>query len=312
MLTAVMDPLPRPQTARKLRVTVLAGGPSAEREVSLDSGRAIADALRRRGHDVFMSDIGPENLAGLDRAADVVFPALHGPFGEDGTLQSIMQQRKIRYVGSGSRASATAMDKVASKKIAIAVGADTPEYELVTGRAETRLAPPLVVKPVDQGSSVGTSIVRRADEVGPALEKVIRPYGRALVERFISGDELTVGIVGDETLPPICIRPAGEFYDYEAKYVANDTQYLFDAGYSQQVLDRAREMSKRIFDEIGCRHLARIDWMVDRDQRLWFLETNTLPGFTSHSLVPKAAAYIGVSFDELCERLVFMAATDTR
>lgn len=312
MLTAVMDPLPRPQTARKLRVTVLAGGPSAEREVSLESGRAIADALRRRGHEVFMSDIGPENLAALDRTADVVFPALHGPFGEDGTLQSIMQQRKIRYVGSGSRASATAMDKVASKKIAIALGADTPEYELVTGRAETRLSPPLVVKPVDQGSSVGTSIVRRADDVGPALEKVIRPFGRALVERFISGDELTVGIVGDETLPPICIRPSGEFYDYEAKYVANDTQYLFDAGYAQQVLDRAREMSKRIFDEIGCRHLARIDWMVDCDQRLWFLETNTLPGFTSHSLVPKAAAYIGVSFDELCERLVFMAATDTK
>jgi D-alanine-D-alanine ligase len=307
-----MDPLPRPQTARKLKVTVLAGGPSAEREVSLESGRAIANALRQRGHEVFMSDIGPENLAALDRPADVVFPALHGPFGEDGTLQSIMQQRKIRFVGSGSRASATAMDKVASKKVATSIGADTPEYESVTGRAETRLSPPIVVKPVDQGSSVGTSIVRRAEDVPAALEKVIRLFGRVLVERFIEGDELTVGIVGDETLPPICIRPTREFYDYDAKYVANDTQYLFDAGYPLALLDRARELSKRIVDELGCRHLARVDWMVDRDLRLWFLEVNTLPGFTSHSLVPKAAAHIGVSFEELCERLVFMAATDTR
>lgn len=312
MLTAVMDPLPRPQTAHKLRVTVLAGGPSAEREVSLDSGRAIANALRNRGHEVFMSDIGPENLTALDRAADVVFPALHGPFGEDGTLQSIMQQRKIRFVGSGSRASATAMDKVAAKKVAISLGADTPEYELVTGRAETRLSPPLVVKPVDQGSSVGTSIVRREEDVPAALEKVIRPFGRVLVERFIEGDELTVGIVGDETLPPICIRPTREFYDYQAKYVAEDTQYLFETGYPLAVLDRTRELSKRVFDELGCRHLARVDWMIDRQQRLWFLEVNTLPGFTSHSLVPKAAAHIGVSFEELCERLVFMAATDTR
>lgn len=305
----ITDPLPRPQTGRQLRVTVLLGGPSAEREVSIQSGRAIADGLRKRGHEVFESDIGPDNLAALDHPADVVFPALHGPFGEDGTLQSIMEQRKLSFVGSGSRASATAMDKVATKRIAADVGALTPEYEVVTNGQMPSFEPPMVVKPIDQGSSVGTTIVRDSAALAKAVDLVIRPFGRALIERFIKGDEITVGIVGEETLPPICIRPKREFYDYEAKYVADDTEYLFDAGYPQHVLDNARRLSKRVFDELGCRHLARVDWMVDQDYRLWFLEVNTLPGFTSHSLVPKAAAHIGIPFDELVERLVFLAAT---
>lgn len=309
MPNTVTDPLPRPQTGRQLRVTVLLGGPSAEREVSLQSGRAIAEGLRKRGHEVFESDIGPDNLVALDHAADVVFPALHGPFGEDGTLQSIMEQRKLRFVGSGSRASATAMDKVATKRVAERVGALTPEYEVITAGQVPGISTPVVVKPIDQGSSVGTTIVRDAAGLAAALENVIRPYGRALIERFISGDEITVGIVGEETLPPICIRPKREFYDYEAKYLADDTEYLFDAGYPQPVLDEARRLSKRIFDELGCRHLGRVDWMIDGNHRLWFLEVNTLPGFTSHSLVPKAAAHVGVPFDELVERLVFLAAT---
>lgn len=309
MPSTATDPLPRPQTGRQLHVTVLLGGPSAERAVSIQSGRAIIDGLRKRGHEVFESDIGPDNLVALDHAADVVFPALHGPFGEDGTLQSIMEQRKLRFVGSGSRASATAMDKVATKRIAAGAGALTPEFEVITSGQIPSFAPPVVVKPIDQGSSVGTTIVRDSAALAHAVETVIQPYGRALVERFIPGDEITVGIVGEETLPPICIRPKREFYDYEAKYVAADTEYLFDAGYPQRVLDEARALSKRIFDELGCRHLARVDWMVDRDHRLWFLEVNTLPGFTSHSLVPKAAAHVGIPFDELVERLVFLAAT---
>lgn len=309
MPNTLTDPLPCPQTGRQLRVTVLRGGPSAEREVSMQSGRAIAEGLRMRGHEVFESDIGPDNLLALDHAADVVFPALHGPFGEDGTLQSIMEQRKLRFVGSGSRASATAMDKVATKRIAQQAGALTPEYEVVTNGQAPSFEPPVVVKPIDQGSSVGTTIVRNGAGLAQAIENVVRPYGRALVERFIPGDEITVGIVGEETLPPICIRPKREFYDYEAKYLVDDTEYLFDAGYPQPVLDEARRLSKRVFDELGCRHLGRVDWMIDRDHRLWFLEVNTLPGFTSHSLVPKAAAHIGIPFHELVERLVFLAAT---
>lgn len=305
-----------PETRRKLRVTVLCGGPSAEREVSLESGRAVADALRRRGHDVLVADIGPRQLAALDAAADVVFPALHGTFGEDGTLQAIMEQRGIRFVGSRSAASALAMDKLAAKRVVEALGLDTPPYRLVTREDLERGAPlalraPVVIKPVDQGSSVDTEIVRQDAEIAPALARVVSRRGRALVERFIAGDEFTVGIVGRQTLPPICVRPRREFYDYQAKYVDDATEYLFDAGHPPELLERAGRQSRQVFDALGCRHMARVDWIADAAGRLWFLEVNTIPGFTSHSLVPKAAARIGVPFDELVERLVRMAVEDS-
>jgi D-alanine-D-alanine ligase len=299
-----------------LRVTVLCGGPSAEREVSLDSGRAVADALRRRGHEVFVADVGPDNLAALDHPADVVFPALHGPFGEDGTIQRIMAERGIRFVGANARASALAMDKVASKNIARSAGIETPPFEVwVASTLATRTQPalplPVIVKPVDQGSSVATTIVREPQAFLPAVRLAINQFQRALVEQFIHGHEVTVGIVGGEPLPPICIRPKREFYDYQAKYQDNATEYLFDAGYPGGVGERAQALSRQIFDLVGCRHLARVDWMLDREERLWFLEINTLPGFTSHSLVPKAAQRSGISFDDLVERLVWMALEGT-
>ncbi len=301
---------------QKLRVTVLAGGPSAEREVSLVSGRAVADALRRRGHDVLIADVGPEQLEALDAPVDVVFPALHGTFGEDGTIQRIMEQRRIRYVGSDSRASALAMDKVESKRAVEADGIVTPAWEVWTAaRAADPTAPrvalPVIVKPVDQGSSVGTSIVRERAAFGPAVQETTRLFGRALVEQFIDGEELTVGIIGRDALPPIVIRPKRTFYDYVAKYQDDATEYLFDAGYPPELLEQAQALSRRVFERIGCRHLARVDWMIDRAGKLWFLEINTLPGFTSHSLVPKAAAQAGVPFDELVERLVHMALEES-
>ena len=185
-----------PTTMRRLRITVLRGGPSAEREISLASGQAVADVLRRRGHDVFVSDIGPDNLAALEQPADVVFPALHGTFGEDGVLQVILERRGIRFVGSGSRACALAMDKVAAKQRVAELGIDTPAFEVVTNeslaRGAPRLAPPVVVKPVAEGSSVLTTIVREADALLPAVRAVVERYGRALLERFIAGDEITV------------------------------------------------------------------------------------------------------------------------
>ncbi len=295
-----------------LRITVLAGGPSAEREVSLASGQAVAAALRARGHTVFIADIGPDNLAALDEPADVVFPALHGPFGEDGTVQRLMQARGLRYVGSDATASATAMDKVATKALVAADGLDTPAYEVwdaetLRSRRQPGLLLPVIVKPTDQGSSVATMIVRTPDEFLPAVRKTLDAFPHALVEQLIDGDEITVGIVGRQTLPPICIRPRRGFYDYAAKYEDDATEYLFDAGRPAELLERAQAFSQRVFDRLGCRHLARVDWMADRAGRLWFLELNTLPGFTSHSLVPKAAARAGIPFDELVERLVRMA-----
>lgn len=298
-----------------LRVTVLCGGPSAERAVSLDSGRAVAEALRRRGHEVFVADIGPEQLDALDHPTDVVFPALHGTFGEDGTVQRLLEQRGVRFVGAGSRASAIAMDKVAAKRLIAAEGIDTPAFEVWnTTTLATRTTPdvplPVVVKPVDQGSSVSTTIVREPAAFLPALQHAVGEFGQALVEQFIAGDELTVGLVGREALPPICVRPRRSFYDYQAKYEDDATEYLFEAGHSASLLGRAQMLSSRVFDRVGCRHLARVDWMVDRSGGLWFLEINTIPGFTSHSLVPKAALRVGVSFDELVERLVFMAVEE--
>ncbi len=304
----------RPMTSTgALRVTVLAGGPSAERAVSLDSGNAIAAALRRRGHDVFLSDISPQNLVALDHAADVVFPALHGSFGEDGTVQRLLEQRGLPFVGSDSRASSIAIDKIETKRLAFDLDIPTPPFE-ERARSHPRIdelpmfGAPLVVKPVDQGSSVATSLVKSAAEFAPALKKTMEHFDRALVERFIAGDELTVGILGGVTLPPICIRPKRSFYDYAAKYEDDATEYLFDAGLPERTLIQVQEWSRRIFNRLGARHLARIDWMVERETGSpWFLEVNTLPGFTSHSLVPKAAAKIGIEFDELCERLVRMA-----
>jgi D-alanine-D-alanine ligase len=297
-------------TRDKLRVTVLAGGPSAEREISLASGRAVADALRQRGHDVFLSDVGPDDLSALDHPADVVFPALHGTFGEDGTIQRIMEERGIRFVGSGSKASATAIDKVATKQAAAGVGVPTPAYEVIAPPARPRLSVPVVVKPIAQGSSVATTIVHDGSKLDQTVAGVAGLYGQALVEQFVPGDELTVGLVGDRTLPPIRIRPSREFYDYQAKYQDNRTEYLFETGFSSALLERAAKLSRRVFDTLGCRHLARIDWIVDPEQRLWFLEVNTIPGFTSHSLVPKAAARIGIPVGELVQQLVRMAMED--
>jgi len=297
---------------------VLRGGPSAEREVSLESGRAVAEALRRRGHKVFEADIAPSDLAALDHAADVIFPALHGTFGEDGQLQQLLEARGIRFVGSDARASALAMDKVASKQRVAEIGIDTPPFEvwsrrrLEAGQRQPALALPVVVKPVDQGSSVATFLVRKPEEFAMAAGEVVSRFRRALVEQYIAGDEITVGIVDAQALPPICVRPRQPFYNYRAKYEDSQTEYLFDAGHPPELLRRAQELSVRVFAALGCRHLGRIDWIADPTGRLWFLEVNTIPGFTSHSLVPKAAARLGIGFDELVERLVLLAMQDPK
>lgn len=294
------------KTQQKLRITVLAGGPSAEREVSLVSGRAIADALARRGHEVHLADISPSDLSALDRAADVIFPALHGTWGEDGKLQRILEQRGLRFVGCGSTASATAMDKVLTKQVAISLGIRTADYEVVRSIAESKLGAPCAVKPVDQGSSVATSIVKDSAGLPAAIDKTLKLFGRALVERFIAGDEVTVGVLAGRTLPPISIRPKSGFYDYEAKYHADDTEYVFETGHAPRVLEQISSDSKRLFEELGCRHLSRVDWIIEPSGMAWLLEINTLPGFTSHSLLPMAAARVGIGFEDLCERLARM------
>lgn len=302
----------RNRCERKLRITVLAGGPGSERAISLQSGAAVADALRRRGHVVHLADIRPDDLGALDLSADVVFPALHGLFGEDGRLQEILEQRGISFVGSGSTASAIAIDKVRTKELVAGLGIRTPDSRVVTASLGQPPWPSCVVKPIDQGSSVLTATVHDPSSFAAAVDAVLASADRVLVERFVAGKELTVGVLAGGALPPIRIQPKRSFYDYSAKYDDDATEYLFDTGVSPETERRVCAETERVFAALGCRHLARADWIVDDDEVAWFLEINTMPGFTSHSLTPKAAARTGVPFEELVERLVWMALEDHR
>jgi len=295
--------------SRSLRVTVLSGGIGTEREVSLASGSAVHAALTRLGHKVTVSDITPENLTALDHPADFVFIALHGEFGEDGTVQALLDERGVPYCGTRAEASRRAMNKVETKRRFEAAGVATPRFEVVDRATPAgltaRFAAPAVVKPVASGSSVDISIARTSEQLGRATQHVVATYGEALVEGYIRGVELTCGVLGDVALPVCEIRPAGEFYDYHAKYIADDTQYLFEIDLPEHLLRRVQELSITAHRALDCRVFSRVDWMVDdQTQEPYALEVNTIPGFTDHSLLPKAASRIGLSFDDLCQRIV--------
>ena len=292
-----------------MRVTVLAGGPGMEREVSLSSGQAVLSALERLGHQVVLRDIGPDELSALDLPADFIFVALHGEFGEDGTLQAELESRGLKYSGSNAASSRLAMNKVLAKRRFGNHGIPTPDYAIIDsanlfeGLVTVRL--PSVVKPVASGSSVDTSIVRTREALEAAAALVVNRYGEALVEQYIDGYEFTVGILGDRALPVCEIRTKREFYDYQAKYIDDDTQYVFELEYPAELLSRVQRLSLDAHRALGCSVFSRVDWMVDRiTQQPYILEVNTIPGFTSHSLLPKAAARIGVSFDQLCQRII--------
>jgi len=302
-----------------LNITLLAGGISAERDVSLQTGKQIAAALRRCGHIVFESDISPDNLSALDhKPCDLVFPALHGTFGEDGRLQAILEKRNIPFVGSDSAASSLAMDKVAVKKLLVSHGVPTPPWQMVARSEFTSdwtpaaaVSLPCVIKPNADGSSVACRICRTLADAREHLAATLGQYGQMLVERCIDGPELTVGIIDGKTLPIIQIQPSTEFYDYQAKYIREDTQYLFDIAAPQSVLRDVSHAALQTYRWVGARHLARVDIMLDKtSQEPMVLEINTMPGFTTHSLVPKAAAHAGISFDALCDRLARLALRD--
>lgn len=300
-----------------LDITVLSGGPGAEREVSLNSGRAVYEALLRMGHRATLCDIHPADLTALDRPSDVIFIALHGEYGEDGTLQTELDRRGLIYCGSGASASRLAMNKAEAKRCFERAGIPTPAWRVVDESAlrQGEIGPgvPAVVKPVVGGSSVDTSITRTAEDLASAARRVVDVYGTALIEQCIDGPELTVGILGDDALPVCEIRTERQFYDYEAKYVDDDTQYLFDLDLPGSLLERVQAMSLQAHRALGCRVFSRVDWMVDgRSLEPYVLEINTIPGFTSHSLLPKAAAKAGMPFDVLCQRIVELSMAGPR
>jgi D-alanine-D-alanine ligase len=293
------------------KVAVLLGGRSGEREVSLKSGAAVLAALQRQGVDAQAFDPKDRALSELT-AFDCVFIALHGRYGEDGTIQGALELMGVPYTGSGVMASAVGMDKWRTKLLWRAAGITTPDFELVDAHSdfaaiEKKLGLPLFVKPANEGSSIGISKVKQAGGLKAAYEEAAKSDPLVIAERFVGGGEYTVGILGDTALPVIRIVPANEFYDFEAKYLRDDTQYLCPCGLPQAQEDRIRAEALQAFRAIGGQGWGRVDFLMDEAGKHYFLEVNTSPGMTDHSLVPMAAKAAGISFDELVLKILGMA-----
>ncbi len=293
------------------RVAVLMGGTSSEREVSLDSGRNCLEALQRKGVDAYAVDgiaaLVPELVA---RRCDRVFNILHGHAGggEDGVLQGLLEAFGVPYTGSDVLGSALTMDKIRTKQVWLSLNLPTPRYARISKNddviaAARSLGLPVVVKPSCEGSSVGISRVFSETDLRQAVDLAARYPGELLMEQLIEGEEFTIGILEDEALPTIRIVPAGEYYDYHAKYVAEDTQYICP-GLSGAAEAEMRNLAYQAFRTAGCTGWGRVDVMRDRNGMNFLLEVNTAPGMTSHSLVPKAASVFGIEFDDLVWRVL--------
>lgn len=288
---------------RYKRIAVLKGGPSAEREVSLRSGAAVARGLIDAGYDVVEVDVVGHDVI-LPSGIDAVFIALHGEFGEDGQVQDVLDGMGIPYVGSGAESSRIAFDKVLTKKRLIESGIPTPEYQVIAkGQART-LELPVVVKPSRQGSSIGLHKVVSELEWDAAVADAFQYDSELVVEKFVTGRELTVGIVGAQVLPVIEIEAPDHWYDYKAKYTSGMCRYIVPAEISGEIEEKCREEAWRTFQALGCRGFGRVDFLADDKGDVYVLELNNIPGFTETSLLPKAAAHAGMSFSMLCDAIV--------
>jgi len=290
-------------------VAVLMGGPSDERDVSLRSGAAVASGLREAGYTVAEIDVKNHDVD-VPRGTEAVFVALHGEFGEDGEVQSILEGKGILYTGSGPRASWSSFNKSASKKIFSGNGIPTPAYEILRKGERRSLGLPVVIKPPCQGSSIGVHRVMKESEWAAAVTDALKYGAEMLVESFVPGRELTVGIVGREVLPVVEIRAQDDWYDYTAKYTKGRTEYLVPAPLDGAVSARCGEIALNAFDVIGCRDMGRVDIRMSPEGGLFVLELNNIPGFTATSLLPKAAACAGMAFPVLCSRLMEMAGVE--
>ncbi|MBN1975657.1 MAG: D-alanine--D-alanine ligase [Sedimentisphaerales bacterium] len=301
------------KSGMKPKVAVLMGGIGSERDVSIQSGSSVAAALKQAGFDIIANDINPNNLEILDdKSIDIFFPVLHGEFGEDGTLQQILEDKSLLYAGCGPAASRAAFDKIESKRLFSGAGIATPKVIEFDNNIEIeklreqlyKLGEKYVIKPVRQGSSVGVSIVSSKQEAIDAAQKTFTEFGDCMIEEFITGRELTVGILCEHVLPIIEIKPKSGFYNYHAKYIDDQTQYLFDTIKNSSRVSEINRSAIDCFNALGCRHFARIDFIMGKDNVPYALEVNTIPGFTSHSLLPKAAAKAGFSMSQLCEKII--------
>ncbi len=307
-------------------VVVLMGGISPEREISLQSGKAVANALAKTNNNVIKIIVNDDIVNELDNyKIDIAFIALHGYFGEDGGIQEILESKGISYTGSGISASRLAMNKVESKDVFRRNNIPTPDYfkasavqsmsEIINNVNNLKL--PVITKPVSNGSSIGISIIKEYTGLIDAIEHTGRYNKEILVEECVKGRELAVSILGDKALPVIEIKTATGFYDYDAKYKSNNTQYIIlesadetsERALSHAVYDRVQELAVRVHNSLGCRNFSRVDMILNKDDEIYVLEVNTIPGFTERSLLPKAAAAANISFVELCNTIVNTAYT---
>lgn len=307
-------------------VAVVMGGPSAEREVSLNTGAAIANALREYGYtNVVEIDLDPRNFGKqlAESKAEVVFNAVHGLYGEDGRLQTLLEIREMPYTGSGMIASVSCMDKVITKRMLRDAGISTPAC-LIVNKKESgikekimqRFSLPVVIKPASQGSSIGVEIVKEEKQLDEALANAFKYSRDILVEEFLGGKELTVSMMQKDgevvALPVIHIAPHSGMYDYHSKYTKGATEYICPADLDEETTKKVQEISKQAYEVLGCSGVARADVMLDEEGNGYVLEINTVPGMTATSLVPKAAAAAGISFPELCNIILQSASVNNK
>jgi len=298
--------------SKEAKIGVLMGGLSREREISLKTGTAILKALQEKGYDARPMDVGHDIAEALIREKiECAFIALHGRFGEDGAIQGMLELMGIPYTGSGVLASALAMHKVVSKKIFLYEKIPTPSHEVFNRRDVEKsskrgvsLPLPVVVKPAREGSTIGISIVRREEEFLPALRQAGECDEEILVEAFVKGKEVTVGILDEAPLPIIEIAPRSGFYDYRSKYTKGETQYIIPARLPEERYLQAQEVSLRAFKALGCSGCVRVDVMTDEGGNPFVIDVNTMPGMTETSLVPQAARHAGIPFGDLAERIL--------
>jgi D-alanine-D-alanine ligase len=304
------------QSLKKKKIGVMMGGLSREREISLKTGKAILKALTEKGYTACPIDVGQDIVETLiKKKIECAFIALHGRFGEDGTIQGMLELMRIPYTGSGVLASALALHKIMAKKIFLCEKIPTPPFE-VFQRQEIGKDPPikissplpLVVKPAREGSTIGVSIARTEEELVLALKEAGKYDEEILVEEFMKGKEITVGILEDIPLPVIEIVPKSGFYDYHSKYTKGETQYIIPARVPREKYLNAQEMSLKAFRVLGCSGCARVDLMTDENGNPFVIDVNTMPGMTETSLLPQAASYAGIAFEDLVERILLGAS----
>ncbi|MGK0188297.1 MAG: D-alanine-D-alanine ligase [Verrucomicrobiales bacterium] len=301
-------------TIKGKRIAVLKGGPGSEREVSLASAKSVCEALASKGVTVIDVDVRGEDFK-IPEPVDIAFNVIHGTFGEDGRLQRILEEMGIPYTGAGVASSETAFDKILSKKRFIESSVPTPAFELfVVGQSESiAMELPFVIKPPREGSSVGVHIIRDQSEVAAAIEDAKKYDQIILIEPFVSGKELTVGVLGKRALPVVHIQPKSGFYDMTNKYpwMSEDqnagSDYIVPAELSAETTRRVTEAAVQAHQSLGIEIYSRVDLLLDEDEQPWVLEVNTIPGMTSTSLLPKAAAAVGIDFAELCEQITVMS-----